>query len=230
LREDDTKTYSIPSGLLKWHSSYFAAALDPVNRATFQENAMSQLELHESIAVFDAFHCWLYTGRLKDVTLRDDDTPSDDLYLDTYTLFRTWAFADMRGIPDLGNAVVDMLHESSVAEWTALGQKKIQWVFENTMPGSELRQYVVDLTAKTGNYETFQARIDAEVTPLKFLILAMPQLVRNGVQHKGIGRPAWTKMNRCQWHDHSGPGGKLPLESRKLPKGSADKDDAREAR
>jgi hypothetical protein len=101
LREDDTKTYSIPRGLLKWHSSYFAAALDPVNRATFQGNAMGQLELHESIAVFDAFHCWLYTGRLKDVSLRDDDTPSDDLYLDTYTMFRTWAFADMRGIPDL---------------------------------------------------------------------------------------------------------------------------------
>jgi hypothetical protein len=44
--------------------SYFVAALDP--ESNFAKSEESALEVSNRHKVFDAFQCWLYTGRVKD--------------------------------------------------------------------------------------------------------------------------------------------------------------------
>lgn len=107
------KTYEIPRSLFSWHSSYFAAALDP--GSSFKNNKHGELVLEESIAVFDAFHCWLYTGRLKDPPSDTKHAMKQDIYLPAQVLYQVWVFADMRGIPSLTNAAIDMCHERMAA-------------------------------------------------------------------------------------------------------------------
>ncbi|KAF2033204.1 hypothetical protein EK21DRAFT_86628 [Setomelanomma holmii] len=56
-------------------------------------------------------------SRLKDQPyMIDDETKPEDVYLDYETLVEVWSFADMRGIPALGNAAIDMLHEQIAAK------------------------------------------------------------------------------------------------------------------
>jgi hypothetical protein len=43
----------------------------------------------------------------------------------------------------------------------------------------------------------------------------MPILVRQGEFYEGMPRDDWTALDRCEWHDHSGPGGQMRLDSRK---------------
>lgn len=54
--------------------------------------------------------------------------------------------------------------------------------------------------------------------PAQFLLDAMPKFVRKGEDAKLPGRTAWTKLDRCKWHDHPGPDGKLRLASRERDK------------
>lgn len=98
------KAYVIPRGLLMWHSAYFAAALD------FDSDfaAGEELCLEEHHEVFNAFVCWLFTGRVKDPHLNRESETAHDHFLGDETIFRLWIFADMRGIPGLGNAAIDM--------------------------------------------------------------------------------------------------------------------------
>jgi hypothetical protein len=70
--------YQICRGLLTWHSAYFAAALDP--NGGFVDDGSNTIELEESIEVFDAFYCWLYTSKLKETPTTPAESP-DDLYL-----------------------------------------------------------------------------------------------------------------------------------------------------
>jgi hypothetical protein len=113
------KTYHFPRKLLTWYSSYFAAALDPANIDKFTATRTSEIILDGTIEVFDAFQCWLYTGRLKDVP--NTTEAGTVLYLTPMLLSQIWISADMRGIPDLENAAIDMLHERICATWSVPG-------------------------------------------------------------------------------------------------------------
>jgi hypothetical protein len=44
---------------------------------------------------------------------------------------------------------------------------------------------------------------------------AIPKLVSKGDDERVMSKQEWKEIDRCQWHDHSGPGGKLRLDSRK---------------
>jgi hypothetical protein len=132
------KDYAFYSRVLAWHSSYFAAATDPAGG--FKTSGKRVLELSGSHQVFDAFHCWVWTGRLKDPPA--SDAPIKDRYLTRNVLYKLWLFADFRGIPSLGNSVVDMIHESSTSAWLSPGA--IQFVYNNTMAESKLRALIVD--------------------------------------------------------------------------------------
>jgi hypothetical protein len=87
---DKRKDYNISRGLLTWHSAYFAAALDP--NGGFVKIDSNTIELEESIEVFDAFYCWLYTSKLKDTPTTSVKAP-DDLYLLYEDLNKIWIFA-----------------------------------------------------------------------------------------------------------------------------------------
>jgi hypothetical protein len=207
-----SKTYEIPRGLLRWHSAYFAAALDPEN--DFQENKDGKLPLEESIAVSDAFQCWLYTGRLKDPLSDTTNATEAEVYLPTRVLCRIWAFADMRGVPGLGNAAIDMLHETQAASWSTAG-RLISMVYKAASAGCGLRRYLVDLFVETKKLSGFLELAKAVKCPADFLYDAIPKLTSKGDDERVMSKQEWKEIDRCQWHDHSGPGGKLRLDSRK---------------
>ena len=209
VRVDDNskvKDYAFYGRVLAWHSSYFAAATDPAGG--FQTSGEEVIELAGSHQVFDAFHCWVWTGRLKDPPA--SDAPIEDRYLPLKVLYDLWVFADLRGIPSLGNSVLDMIHERCTSSWVS--PTAIQHVWDNTMEESKLRALIVDwysMTTKSledlKNYTT-NPTVD-------FLHAVYPRLARQG--YRPLSRAGMTKVDRCRWHDHSGPGGKLRLESRK---------------
>jgi hypothetical protein len=77
------KDYTFYGRLLAWHSSYFAAATD--SAGGFKTSGEKVLELDGSHQVFDAFHCWVWTGRLKDPPA--SDAPIKDRYLPRKVLY-----------------------------------------------------------------------------------------------------------------------------------------------
>ncbi|KAH7390914.1 hypothetical protein DE146DRAFT_618526 [Phaeosphaeria sp. MPI-PUGE-AT-0046c] len=213
VRSAKENTYVIPRGLLIWHSSYFAAALDPSNSANFATGANGELMMEEDVEVFDAFCCWLYTGRLKDPCSTSTTSKFLELYLKRKILYQIWIFAEMRGVPAMKNAAIDMLHENVCASWTSL-RGGISYCYENIVRGSALRQYMLNRSTQVKSFESFKNFMTKNELPYDFLIDAIPILVAQGEGHESIGREAWIAIDRCQWHDHSGPGGKLRLESR----------------
>jgi hypothetical protein len=213
--ESTTATYRIPRKLLTWHSSYFAAALDPTISVGSADHPLNQLHLEEDAKVFEAFRCWLYTRSLKDMPNATKDLTPRDLYLSVAVLCKIWVFADIRGIPALGNAAIDMLHERVCSRWNNYSQDTLKYTYRNTTPGSNLRKYFVNAFTKLRGYKKFMEHMTEESVTTEFLLDAMPILVRQGEKSAAIDRGSWTGLDRCQWHDHSGPGGKLRLELRK---------------
>lgn len=214
---EEEKTYLIPRELLKWHSSYFAAALDI--DSDFKKSTDGSLYLSESLKVFDAFVCWLYTGRVKDPPVfAADVTPTvDDCYTSWKVLIDIWIFSDMRGVPGLGNAAIDALHERLAVSWQTCSYLETDRAFSNTLRGSTLRKFLVDADTMTTDFTSQMKELaDGSCINAEYLIEALPILVKRGEHSTPISRASWTKLDRCRWHDHSGPGGKLRLESRKV--------------
>jgi hypothetical protein len=199
------RTYNIPRDLLSWHSSYFAAALDPAS--DFHKDCTNEIVLEEDIATFDAFYCWLYTSRLTDPPIANDSVTVDVMYLSPSLLCKIWIFADMRGIPALGNAAIDMYHERIAASWST-NTHIIPFIYENTSKGALLRKMAIDSITLTKEFsywlEPMESKLDVE-----FLLEAIPVLARRGDQSKSIGRAKWIALNRCVLHDHGGPGGRF---------------------
>lgn len=198
------KDYTLLRKLLIWHSSYFAAALD-VNWTHESEQALGIQCEHST---FDAFCCWLYTNRLKDPVT--NATCSNDLYLSPETLLNIWVFADFRGIPALGNAAIDMLHEQCFACY-AFPSKEIKAIYKKTMAESNFRRFAIDFYKEAAPIEFILAYPDT-YTP-EFLCDVLPSVARRPDGEK-LTRSQSERMDRCQWHDHSGPGGRLRWEGR----------------
>jgi hypothetical protein len=209
------KSYEVNRDLLRWHSAYFVAILDP--QSALIHNSGDNITLEECHKVFNAFVCWIYTGRLEDPPADPTDTSltPDDVYLFTLCLRMLWIFADKRGIPALGKAAIDMLHERISAEWRLYGQDGILHTYENTTSKSNLPEYIVDAYTEGYSYGNFMKHMTADKVNVEFLLDAIPALANQGVGYTCITREDRTKLDRCQWHDHSEPGGKLRLESRK---------------
>jgi hypothetical protein len=122
-------------------------------------------------------------------------------------------FADLRGVPDLGNATIDMPRKRYCTEWNS--EMDITFVYDNTSAGSHLRKYTVDRYTLTVPYSKFKKSFTADDVTIDFLLDAMPLVVQRGVCPFMSSRQGSLVLDRCQWQDHSGPGGKLRLESRK---------------
>ena len=207
-----SKTFQIPRGLLRWHSAYFAAALDP--ESDFCVGKDEALTLTENIEVFETFLCWLYTGKLKDPPSSPDDAARATCYLKPRLLCEIWVFADMRGIPALGNAAIDMSHELISAYWVVPTYIVAHFIYENTRSGAQLRALLVGTCVLISTLDQLE-KLDADKVPSRFLLDIFPSFIRRAENAKPVGRLAYTVLDRCSWHDHSGPGGKLRLESRK---------------
>ncbi|KAF2627573.1 hypothetical protein BU25DRAFT_341250, partial [Macroventuria anomochaeta] len=140
-------------------------------------------------------------------------------------LVNIWVFADLRGIPALGNAAIDMLHER-VLTGRGLSTEMIKSLFEETAAGSKLRSYVVNLHKANVSLDSvisysnsYTPEFLCDVLPaiqadgirwmhtVDFLHDVLPSLTRK-TPDDHMDRSKMMKLNRCQWHDHSGPGGR----------------------
>jgi hypothetical protein len=153
------KEFRMPRKLLTWHSSFFAAALDP--EGNWASSGDDTFQIQDSIEVLEIFSCWIYTRKLRDPPGRaiteDQGKERDpgDNYLDDLKLSKVWVFGDMRGIPALMNAAVDMLHERFTTTWSQLEAAPISYVYDNTKEESKLRIFVVESWARTESIDSF---------------------------------------------------------------------------
>ncbi|EAT81163.2 hypothetical protein HBI56_105130 [Parastagonospora nodorum] len=203
-----SKEYHVFHGLLTWHSGYLAAALSPTSG--FHDSGTNSFEFIEDIEVFDTFTCWLYTGKLDDAS--EPISAARPPHLSPLVLSKIWVFADFHIIPALGNAAIDALHEHQALLWVT-PSPVIKYVYEHTKPDSLLRRYLQDAFTKTMTLESVMSR-DKEEHTVEFLHDILLVIARRKKGEK-LERMQWAKLDRCKWHDHSGPGGRLRMESRK---------------
>ena len=203
------KEYTIMRKLLAWHSSYFAAALDAPGHSAMNDSNV--LDIKCSHAVFDIFYCWIYTWRLKDAPAT---VPPASLAVKAYfptikAFYDTWIFADCYGIPMLGNTVIDTFHER-LAGSNGL-PVDMEYLYANTEPDSKLRKFVLawfELTTNFSDLAAYSSRIKPTV---EFLSDVYPLMGARpwAERPKDLDDVMLTSVNRCRWHDHSGPVGRL---------------------
>jgi len=171
-----------------------------------------ELSLNENHAVFAAFVCWIWTGRLKDIPDSVEGATVSDFYLPHKLLYKIWVFGDMRGVPGLCNAAIDMLHEKSTARLRKWDTPEffVPWIYANTAPDASLRNFKVGSCIFTSTLSFWQ-RLGKEEKgiPMQFILDALPIIVSRGPTAGLFRKAEWTTLGRCRWHDHSGPGGKL---------------------
>ena len=200
--------------LLVWHSSYFAAALDP--DGSFVSSGADAIHIDDDIATFEAFSCWIYTGRLQDppgttITTVEEYREARPWLLSNTRLCQIWIFADMRGIPALKNVAVDMIHWKVGLPGRHL-PASIDYVYENTTEGSLLRKLLVEAYAWNVSFVWFLA-FDRSLLTIDFVMDLMPFFITRG--RDDVPREdEWKVIHRCRWHDHSGPGGSLRMRDR----------------
>ena len=205
------KDYIIIRKLLAWHSSYFAAAIDALGYTAM--NNLKVLDIECSHAVFDISYCWIYTGRLKDTPVTE---PPASLAVKAYfptikAFYDTWIFADRCDIPMLGNTVIDTLHECPAGS-NGL-PVNMEYLYANTEPDSRLRNFVLawfELTTDFSDLAAYSSRIKPTVAFLSDvypLMGARPWAERP----EDLDDVMLTSVDRCRWHDHSGPVGRLQI-------------------
>lgn len=199
--------------LLAWHSSYFATAMDPAGE--FVTSGSNVLDIECSHDVFDIFYCWIYTGWLKDAPASEPPTAiAAKVYFPKMkALYDTWIFADRRGIPMLGNTVIDTLHERLAGSGIHAMPSNMEYLYANTEPESNLRDFVLawfELTLNFSDLTTYANRIK----PTDEFLLEVYPLMGNrpwAERPENLDDAMLASMDRCLWHDHSSPVGKLQV-------------------
>jgi hypothetical protein len=152
--------------------------------------------LSESHKVFEAFICWIYTGRIKEPPPKTDKTDVYDHYYGMQTLIEIWIFADIRGVSGLGNATIDMYHERIAANSCTYCHRSVDFVYENTLKSAKLRNLVAYSITMTNNYETFMEWMaDKEKPNAEFLLESTPMLMETGSGPKNLlTRSKWARV------------------------------------
>jgi hypothetical protein len=126
--------------LLCFYSDFFRAALE----GSFKEAKEGKIELSDvTIDTFEAFQVWLYSQSLRNIEEPQDS--SKPLKLPGFgTLARLWVFGDKYQIPLLQNCAIDALRQKEIEE-NSFHVVAVAIAYENTMDGSPLRKFVIDL-------------------------------------------------------------------------------------
>jgi hypothetical protein len=131
-----TTPFMIHKSFLIYHSKFFAAAF----QGKYQEAQTSTMDLNDvSSATFDIFVSWVYSQQ---ITTALGDIPS---FTDLISL---WIFADMIQVPRLQNQVL-LAMDLRPGQLTDDTDVNFNMVYENTMFGSPLRAYIVDVVSKS---------------------------------------------------------------------------------
>jgi hypothetical protein len=110
-----------------------------------------------------------------------------------------------------------MLHERTVVRWT-LFSKSIKHVYENTEENSMLRKFCVHVFAHLCPL----SKMVSASTRSQFAHHYSPDFIWDllkvhDCEGPQVSRKAYAETDRCQWHNHSGPGGKLRISHSEFP-------------
>ncbi|KAF2813012.1 uncharacterized protein BDZ99DRAFT_341310, partial [Mytilinidion resinicola] len=139
------EVFRIYRGVLTYHSSHFAAALN----GSFKESETGVVALgEEDVEVFKAFYSWIYNRRLRDTPApshNDNSGEAEKMAVTAWEelLCKIFVFADMRGVLALKNDAIDALHESISCSWMSIEGNNVQYIYNNTVETSQLRRFAV---------------------------------------------------------------------------------------
>jgi hypothetical protein len=174
---NDKKTFTIDKAFGCHYSPFFDAAFN----SNFQEGETQRLDLEDvSSTTFDIFVNWLYTQNVSTHVLDSERAGSK-----FFCLAALWTLADRLLIPRLQNEALVVLDQLRVALHKRL-DNIFNHVYENTVEGSPLRRYVVQLSGSW--FQSRKELINFERYPREILF-DMVNFMRTG------DRAAWVKFS-----------------------------------
>lgn len=145
---------------------------------------------------------WMYTGSL----IGDGENARN---LNCGVLVRLYIFGDTYGIPDLQNCTMDTLKTKLDFSPAQLARKHISLIYENTVKGCSLRQFVVERAVFRGDInDIFVTEAHVIEVPSAYcfdLIMLLNDL--KGGKVKAITENGWKKLG-CRYHVHPTEGTK----------------------
>ncbi|KAF2112096.1 hypothetical protein BDV96DRAFT_602551 [Lophiotrema nucula] len=139
------KTFHIYKGLWCHYSTFFKAALN----GNFSEGVSGKVTLPDDKPdVFQAVYNWINTRRL------DPKEADLHVHLSYRDACEIWVFADAKGMPLVGNAAIDYLFAKASQNVYSFPYELISYVYANTMVGSSLRRFLVELALSRTSFET----------------------------------------------------------------------------
>ncbi|KAH8728339.1 hypothetical protein GQ44DRAFT_609472 [Phaeosphaeriaceae sp. PMI808] len=184
--------------LLSHYSSYFRNALKP----EWKGGEINSINLDEDCPViFRVFFHWLYSGNLYTKL-----APSGEVPVTYKILIDVYVFGDARGIPELCNAVIDLLFQKFTNEWVFPVPKIIK-VYENTSANAKLRIFFAALAAEVFNFKDIKEKMNKY--PIEFLADAILHAQeKKVVLGASVNRALFSERKAsqlCSYHDHSNP-------------------------
>lgn len=135
-----TITFRLHKGLLSFYSGYYATAF---NGAFLEARTGAITMPTEDPETFRVFQYWLYNRQFH------SDKAEEVENMSFSTIINLWIFGDAHEIPLLQNAALNVLREKIVQAWV-VPTYEIRKIYDNTLPESLLRKFMVEITAYIG--------------------------------------------------------------------------------
>ncbi|KXT11297.1 hypothetical protein AC579_1667 [Pseudocercospora musae] len=186
----NVEVFEVHKGILWFYSGYFRTAFNGRWKEA-EEGAIDMPTISPNI--FKHFIHWAYSRRLE-VANKHSPSANDRL------LLNLWIFGDAHEIPLLQNEVITRIHRNMVKTWRVPSASQINYVYENAMPQSLLRGFLIDIYAGTMS-STSLARSEAKTAWCRDALFDVLQIVwREGWLQQG--RADVEKWDVCKYHVH----------------------------
>ncbi len=162
---ENRKTYKVHKKFLIDRSQFFKVALT----GHFIEAEMQSIDLEDiDHQVFDVFVQWVYTS---DIQKQGGKLPRGDL------LIKLWVLADRLIAPKLQNMAICAIEHKAMNEDQVVRTDQLQYIYENTVPGSQLRRLIVDQCSNL-HHESFVIGCSVQDYPKDMLLDLITALLR----------------------------------------------------
>lgn len=190
--------FVVHEALLSHYSSYFRAALN----SNFKEGRSKEIELLEDDAeIFKIFVHFLYTGSLYPGNI--DATAIDENFEMSVQMEATkvWLLGDMRGVPALQNAAVDVIHISLMRGWTAW-VSAIAYIYDRTSEAGPLRSLFVEFHTQLGISRPYSTILPRPAVDFFIESCDRHEELRLVDRNYADFGKFWKSVNMCQFHVH----------------------------
>ncbi|KAF7193325.1 Kelch-like protein 10 [Pseudocercospora fuligena] len=186
----EAKVFDVHKSILCFCSGYFRTAFNGRWKEA-QEGAIDIPSISPDI--FKHFIHWAYS--------RQFEVPAKDgKGTDFEVLLKLWVFGDAHEIPMLQNMAITTLHRTILKQWQAPSGFGMQYVFENTMPQSQLRRFLIDVWAGTCDFNILKSKGVMD-TWCKDALIDLLQIVWRKEWQRS-SKEALEKWDMCEYHVH----------------------------